>query len=289
MLRVSVFLSLAILAASCSLFTSTLDKPFNKQTYRLYLERMLNKEEITQEEMFLINYAVVRQRDYYNYQIEGKTYREILAMARDFQQNGLPVKSSFTWNGQRDFLKATALEAEGAGYIREKEKSSILYKVLDFYATLQNTTSEDIALLNVTFLIFGPFKDHLATVGYEINCLLPAGLDQRFNFVADGLNIRNNALFNGDPELSNLIVDQLFSYVEVRIGGYTLTTRTRHFKQCILNQARFEPKESLDYAEAFTSTSWIERGPDGNAVELHLGNAHFEDETTKDLVTLPKR
>lgn len=121
--RLFFCLPLFAILSSCQ-FKTALDDTFNLSTYQRDYVKLQGLEDITLDDLHLLNYAIVRQRDYYNYQIEGKTYGEILEMARSFRENGLPVKEQYNRNGAQDILVLTP-QSEGMGMVRKGETSRL--------------------------------------------------------------------------------------------------------------------------------------------------------------------
>ncbi|MDG2418928.1 MAG: hypothetical protein P8M17_08055, partial [Saprospiraceae bacterium] len=86
---------------------SVLDKPFNPILYKTAFTQFLKDENISNKDAFLINYSIIRQREYLGYEIENKSYGEILEMARVFNQNGIPVKETYDETEYEDDLEVT--------------------------------------------------------------------------------------------------------------------------------------------------------------------------------------
>lgn len=268
----SVCFLLVLLLNSCQ-FQTVLDDTFSQATYPRDYVKLQDLESISMEDLFYINYAIVRQRDYYNYQIEGKTYREILEMAKTFRQNGLPVEEQYHRNGQQDILILKP-ESEGMGMIRKGE-SSRLKKVLNFSCSFENTTNRDVVIASVTFLLKGPFKDHLSTVGYELNCIVNKGQKIDILFFADASNITRNLLFNRPFKAPYTWIDEILYDMTVEVGGATVELETAHFKDCMHYSARIEPHQAMVYKDALEGTEWQLRDANGQVTALKLGNSHF--------------
>lgn len=252
-----------------------LDQPFNRATYDDDLLFMLQKQQASQEEVFDIVYTVVRQREYFNYTIEGKTYREILAMAQDFRRNGLPVKEVFTRNGEQDAV-VVEVENEGATFIRKPGSKTRLEKKLKFAAEYTNQSDKPVILLSTTFHFEGPFRDHLSHAGYQLNCLLEPGQRKRINFIAEATNIRDNLLFGSAFDVRLLSVDSLFNSLTITTGGNSITHDIRYHDACRFGSARVEPVKSYSMKDQFSTEQQIERDEDGQATVINMGNAHFQ-------------
>ena len=70
------FLFLATLFFSCN--NSGLNKKFIADRYEIDSRIIQDKKIVPSYDKFLLNYGILRHRDYYNYEIEGKTFEEIL-------------------------------------------------------------------------------------------------------------------------------------------------------------------------------------------------------------------
>lgn len=265
-------LSLLIMLPACQ-FNTVLDDTFNLSTYQRDYVKLQSLEDITLDDLHILNYTIVRQRDYYNYQIEGKTYRELLEMAQSFRASGLPVKEQYKRNGEQDILLLQA-QSEGMGMIRKGETSR-LKKVLNFRCSFENTTSRDVVIAAATFLLKGPFKDHLTTVGYELNCIVNKGQKIDILFFANATNITRNLLYNRPFKAPFIGIDDLLNNMEVEVGGATVELQTANFKDCMHYSARIAPHKELVYEDAFEGTDWQVKDANGQVTALHLGNTHF--------------
>lgn len=252
-----------------------LDQPFNRETYDDDLLFMLQKQQVSQEELFDIVYAIVRRRAYFNYEIEGKTYREILSMAQDFRRDGLPVQEVFNRNGEQDAV-AVEVENEGAAFVRKPGSKNRLEKKLKFAAEYTNRSDRAVILLNTTFHFNGPFQDHLSRAAYQLNCLLEPGQRKRINFIAEATNIRDNLMFGSAFDVRLLSVDSLFNNLTITAGGNSITHDTRYHDTCRFGSARVEPVKSLVMKDYFDPEQHIERDQHGRATAINRGNAHFQ-------------
>jgi len=140
---------------------SMLDKSFTYEYYeKLDYKKLLIAEDVSENDLFLIHYTIVRQRDYFNYTVEGKTYREILEMAKGFEKDGFPVEIKMNDNGQQDLIQVAAVP-EGEGFARKGSNSKSILKTFNFKCSFDNPNKEEIVLLNSSFIINGPFGDHV--------------------------------------------------------------------------------------------------------------------------------
>ena len=135
-----------------------LDRPFNPEKYKVDLTRLLKDTSISNADALLINYAVIRNRPYYNYSIQGKTYGEILHMAKGFKEKGLPIEEIFEPVAEKQELLSLKVFNEGSGLVRKKGSKSRLKKMLNFSCEYTNTSDQDVVLSNSTFQIRGPLK-----------------------------------------------------------------------------------------------------------------------------------
>lgn len=274
-MRALIFLSL-ILASfySCGSF-STLDANFDRRVYKkLHFKNLAKEAEISPSDLVILNYAISRQRDYFNYQIEGITYREILEMAKGFQENGWPVAYEFEQNGTKEGLLVKTRN-EGSVLKRKDKNKARSERMLMFSAAFENTTDQDIALQSTTFGLYGPLQDHVTTVGYKLNCLVPAGQTQAFLFLVRAKHLQRNIQHNGDPELSYLAFDSLIDMFKVESFGHTYTT-TFGIEVCESDDDAVLATDEFEYIAKLKGRDWIKRDGEGKVVSLNMGKAHFE-------------
>ncbi|MEM0994401.1 MAG: hypothetical protein AAF847_02515 [Bacteroidota bacterium] len=234
-----------LLLAACS--SSTLDETFDERFYDGYYKKMVTEQELDLIDLFLLNYSIIQQRDYYNYEVEGKTYRELLEQARAFNKDGLPVKLVYE---KTKTVKDLSIKVsnDGFGTMRPNPKSSRLVKVFRFNATYKNESAKDLALLNTSFIITGPFGEYITTAGYEINCLLPAGEQVEIPFMVEARTIRNNVLYDINYDIDRVDLDNLIYNLDVTASGYDATTKTNYFDLCIQqSSARRTPFQVIDF------------------------------------------
>ena len=72
--KIMLLLLIAFLA-SCN--NSGLNKDFIVERYEIDSKIIQKKKDVSNLDKFLLNYGILRHRDYYNYEIEGKTFEEI--------------------------------------------------------------------------------------------------------------------------------------------------------------------------------------------------------------------
>ena len=110
---------------------SVLDKPFNPILYKTAFTQFFKDENISNKDAFLINYSIIRQREYLGYEIENKSYGEILEMARVFNQNGIPVKETYDETEYEDDLEVTVSNIKST-FLNKSENSTSKVKNLKF-------------------------------------------------------------------------------------------------------------------------------------------------------------
>lgn len=251
--------------------SSLLDQPFSNSQFLEHFNGMLKNKQVNREQAFLLQYALLRKNDRLDYNIEDKTYREIIELARTFEKSGMPVKENFIDNGQQSIFKASIIN-EGAGMIR-KGNSSKLKKVLKFNVQFTNTSDKDAVLLSNTIIVIGPFKKHLTSAGYEVNCLVKAGEQINLNFMLDAINIKDNLLHDVKYNTESLMLDDLLSRIELKLGGVSVEQNTQHFESCGRNNARRAPFRVYEYAKDF-KTDQVVKG-EASERQINLGEMHF--------------
>jgi hypothetical protein len=275
MKKITIAFAIIILSFSCS--TSILDKKFAYQFYENhYYKELLVSPEVSESDLFLINYCVIRQRDYFNYTIEDKTFREILEMAKTYQKNGFPVDFKLENNGAQDKIKQE-ITLEGIGHARKGTSKTVL-KTLNFSCKFNNPTNKDVVLLNSSFIINGPFGDHLTTVNYEINCILKANSSVTVPCIVPGKTIQQNILFEGNPLIFRLGIDDILTQLQVVPSGLSYQDQGKYFKECFYNAARIEPHNIMLYSKALKDKDWKVLSPDGT-YSLNMGNMHIPDDS----------
>jgi len=247
---------------------SALDRTFFAERYELDLKQLGIEELVSSQEMFLINHVVVRERDYLDYQLKGRTYGDILAMAKDFSENGMEVKSSFPDVKAPENLEVV-ISNEGSGYHENQQK-------LKFSATFTNSGKKDLALLDATFLVYGPFQDHIATAAYEINTKIKAGKSQKLFFLVDAITIRKNLLFGRNFSMGRLFMDDIITQSEIELGGAGITTsNVSNFDRLTLKEEYMIADFEFNYPQELKGTEWYEKDANGKATVLKPGLRHY--------------
>ncbi len=254
--------------------TSRLDKPFDIKRYDYDTKKLLGEKAVDKGEFFLINYAIQRQRDYFNYEVEGKNFGEILAMAEQFKAEGLPVTQFFNPNGDTQTLMAT-VEFDGVGTVRKKANSKILLKTLNFNCSYENNSDKNLVLENSTFQFFGPLQDYLTSASYELNCLIKAKESISVNFFLDAKHLKDNALFGCKYDLKTVWIDSLIENTEVLLAGSSLEYQTATYEPCLHGGNRIKPINIHGYEEKFKGTDWQEKDNTGKITKLNFGDAHI--------------
>jgi hypothetical protein len=277
MKKISLAFAIIILSFSCT--TSILDKKFSYQFYENhYYEDLLRSPEVSESDLFLINYTVIRQRDYFNYSIEGKTFREILEMAKTFKKSGFPVDFTLTDNSKKDNIPQE-ITLEGIGHARKSNSKTVL-KTLNFTCKIKNPTDKDIVLLNSSFIVNGPFGDHLTTVNFEINCILQANSSVMVPCIVPGKTIQQNILYEGNPLIFRLGIDDILTQLQVVPSGLSYQEKGKYFKECFYNAARIEPHNIMLYSKALKDKDWKTQNPEGTFT-LNMGNMHIPDDSNE--------
>ena len=252
--------------------SSALDRVFKPNTYKKEYQILFRAADVSLGDLFLINYSILRHQAYFGYDIKGKTYRELLAMAKQFQVEGMPVEEVYQYNGKQNKIKQS-LKNNGAGAIRRSGDSRKILRALLFDCVYENTSKENVVLLSSSFLINGPFKKRITTAGYEINCILKAGEKTTISFALEGKTIIDNLKFNGNRYAEHVMVDSLFKNIEIQIAGNSIQQKTRFFEVCNY-KTRVEPFKV--YKIAADETFEKRRSLQANGLtKIEWGNAHY--------------
>ncbi|MEM9919603.1 MAG: hypothetical protein AAF990_16010 [Bacteroidota bacterium] len=255
--------------------SSYLDQIYNEGAYKNQYKGLVGDESISPQEVFLINYAIVRQRPFYGYELTDKSFREILELAKGFEKNGMGVANEFTFNGQEDFLDMK-ITNEGIGMVRKKNSDSKMLKILKFECVFQNKSDQDVALESCSFLLKDPFGQHLTTLGYEINCQIEAGESLKAFFLVEGRHLRNNLNFGSPRQIPYLGIEILFPTIEIVSGGNTVvTSNTSAYNLCNFDGQRAEPFEQYSYRERFGKDNPGLSENNDKVEKINFGNAHF--------------
>ena len=247
---------------------SALDRTYISDRYELDLKQLGIEELVSAQEMFLINHTVLRERRYLDYLLTGKTYGDILALAKDMESNGMDVASVFPKVEMPDNLNVD-IKNEGSGYHDSKQK-------LKFTATFTNTGSKDLALLDATFLIYGPFKDHISTTAYQINTKIKAGDSQKLFFLVDAKAMRKNLLFGRDFSMGRLFMDDIIIQSSIELGGAAVTTKNvNQFNTLTVKEEYMESDFEFSYPKELKGTEWYAKDANGKATELHPGLRYY--------------
>ena len=230
---------------------------------------ILMQDAASDHEMFLINYALVKHRDYMNYEIEGQSFSNILENAKRFEKEGMDITYEFAADEGTEGLNVKT-KNEGIGNKRVGS-TSVLKKGLLFSCTFENTTGEDIFLENSTFQIYGPFKDHLTSVAYKIDFYIKKGEKKKINFFADGQNIQNNVKFGMDPTLRNTRIDEILMLSEVRNVSNKFYPKAYKDMNVDPVEGRFQASKSFLYERDLKGNEWVKK--QGDKVILNLGKA----------------
>ena len=258
-------LTFCVVLCSCN---SVLDSTYLPDFYEDNLQQMGIDKVASNQDMFYINHVIARERSYLDYSVKGKSYAEILAMGKDMARNGMKVKSEFPKVEMPSNLNVV-IKNEGSGYHENK-------KVLKFSANFQNTGSKDLALLDATFLVFGPFQDHIATTAYEINTKIKKGKQQKLFFLVDAKTMRENILFGRDFGLGRLFMDDIIVEADIQLGGASVTTKNlNNFNRLKAKEEYMVADKEFSYPRELTKGEWYEKDANGKATVLKPGLRHY--------------
>jgi len=265
MLNRIVFFGIVFIFCSCH---SAIDRPFIAERYDQDLHQLGLEELVSNQEMFLINHVVLRERPYLDYDLKGKTYAEILAMGKDMSTNGMKIKSEFPAVEMPSNL-SVKISNEGAGYNDQK-------KVLKFSAVFQNTGNKDLALQDASFLIYGPFQDHITTAAYEINTKIKKGESQTLFFLVDAKNMRENMLYGRPFSMGRLFMDDIIIQADIQLGSATVTSRNvNNYDKLNAKSEYMVADKEFSYPRELTKDEWYEKDANGKATVLRPGLRHY--------------
>lgn len=238
-------------------------------------KNLVGSEVVSDHEMFLINYSILRATKYNDYSVEGKTFDEILKIGKNLESNGLGINYAFEADGQEEPFKCI-LRNDGLAQVRLGE-SSKLKKVLNFNCQFENTSNKEVFLKSSTFQIFGPFKDHLSSVMYKVNVLFKPGEKKSINFYADGKNISQNVKHLADERISITRIDDILLLSEIKFAGSSSSLKAPlYVEERDFNKGRFPPTKSFSYYKELKGDSWIEKDASGKVTKLNLGPAKLK-------------
>ncbi|MFK8105343.1 MAG: hypothetical protein AB8G15_22715 [Saprospiraceae bacterium] len=271
-----------LLVAACG-ESSELDRVFKPGTYKKEYQILFRSPEVSGNDLFLINYVIMRHQDHFSYEIEGKTYRELLAMAKKFEQEGMSVEEVYQQNGEQTTVQQSIIN-DGAGSIRRANDARKIIRALLFTCEYENTSKSDIVLLSSSFLINGPFKSRITTAGYEVNCVLKAGEKTKVNFAVSGKTISDNLKFKANNYTEYLMVDSLFQNIEIEVAGNTIQKDTRFFGICNF-KTRLEPFQSYKMGEDEALAQRKTKKADGTT-KIDWGAAHYLPKEQKEPINM---
>lgn len=257
---------------------SVLDKPFNPILYKTEFTQFFTDQNISNYDAFLINYSIIRQRDYLGYDVEGKTYGEILQMAKGFTQLGIPVKETYDEAESQNALEVKISDIKST-FLNKSETSTAKIKNLKFKVTYKNVSDNDVALNVATFIINGPFKQHLMTAGYETNCKIVAGETMVVNYVVNSKKIRNNLFYAKSNKIKRLMIDDIIDNMQIKVGGLILDKSTKYYEECFIEDLVVEPFQLSNYREMYPDKNFNAQMVNG-VQTVHRGERSFKKEDT---------
>lgn len=268
-------LFIILLVASLWSCQSPLDRNYIPGRYEVDYKNLVGAEVVTDHEMFLINYAILRATPYNDYSVEGKTFAEILQIGKDKEANGLNINYEFQADGKEEPFDCT-LRNDGLGQVRIGE-SSRLKKALNFNCVFENKSNKEIFLENSTFQFYGPFKDHLSSAMYKIDVLFKPGEKKSINFYADAKNISNNIKHLADERMTITRIDDILLLSEIKFTGSTFASKTPSLVAVRdFDKGRFPPTKSYSYYKELKDNTWIKRDSKGKVTKLSLGSAKLK-------------
>lgn len=279
-MRWLIFFPTLLLFVACS--SSTLDKTFNPELYNAYYLKMLKEKEVPTNDLFLMNYSIIRQRPYFNYKIAEKTYREILEQAKQMAANGPDVKQQFEPATPQDALRVTTELGEVSS--ARLMQGTALVKVFKFIATYENTTDKDVVLESSTFIIKGPLREHLTTLGYELNCVVEAKQKTKINFLIKARTIRDAVKEKSNYRVDVLGIDQVLYNLNIEVGGSVVLQTTDFYDKCYEQTGGRLPFRTFDKAIDLAEDWIVYDG--GKAQVLKLGASNYEIEKTNEPTTI---
>ncbi len=268
---------------SCN--NSELNKKFIADRYEIDSRIIQDKKDISIEDKFLLNYGILRHRDYYNYDLEGKTFEEILELSRDLLEKGITTEEVFNKNGEENYLKQET-EIEGSGVVRKSPGSKKMIKAMKFNCKYANTSDTDIVILNSTFELKGPFHKFITAAGYDINCLIKAGGTLKVSFILEARNIQSNLQFNKKVVTPYLYLDEIIANSEIVPSGNTVITDLEFYEACYFGEKRLNPFKVYDFYTDFNPSTQIVRGDNGVTIKINYGDEHFEVEEPEEPVSI---
>lgn len=263
---------LFIFVLSISSCSSPLERKYIPGRYIQDYKELVSSEAVTDHEMFLINYTILRATEYNGYSVEGKNFNEILHLGKTYEANGLGINYEFTTDGSMEPI-VCKLRNDGLAQVRLGETSK-LKKVLNFNGTFENTSSKEVFLETATFQFYGPFKDHLTSVMYKINVLFKPGEKKSINFYADGKNISNNVKYKADDRIAITRIDDILLLSEIKFAGSKTSLKApMYIEERDFNKGRFPPTKAFTYYKELKDTTWIKKDQNGKVSKLYLGPA----------------
>ncbi len=243
-----LLLFLTTLFFSCE--KSILDKSFYVDYYESDFKEFVRDPLISTEDAFLINYTILRQRDYFGYTTDKKTYGDILKMGRELKKNGIQVKEVYQEAEPQDGIEIK-IEDPHVVVIPKKNRPSRKVKHIKYRVKFTNTSTVDVALNYITFVVEGPFGQHLITAGFEINCRLPRNGIQTLDFVINGKEIRDNLRYGKKDGIKRMMMDDVFRKLDVKLGGISIEQNSRFYDNCYRGDRVIEPFLTSDYKKMY--------------------------------------
>lgn len=239
---------IVLMGSSCE--HSILEKNFYPDYYDADFVKLSTDPKLTQEDVFLINYTIIRQRDFYGYEVEGKTFGELLKLGKQLKADGIQTQQVFDEAPSQDYLTAQVLNQKMT-YIQKESNAKRKVKFLKFSTSYHNTSGKDVALNYATFIIKGPFGQHLMTAGYETNCKILPGEKLYVNYILNAKKIRTNLFYGKKHKITRTMIDDVIPRLNIEFGGIGIDTDPTNYDECFLEDMVVEPFKLSEYKEMY--------------------------------------
>jgi hypothetical protein len=192
------------------------------------------------------------------------------------------VEETYDEAETQDALEVTISNLKST-FLNKSENSTRKVKNLKFKCTYKNISDQDVALNLATFIINGPFKQHLMTAGYETNCKILAGETMVVNYVVNSKKIRDNLFHGKTNTIERLMINDIIDNMEIKVGGLKIDESTKYYKECFIEDLVVEPFQLSNYKEMYPDKNFYTKMVNG-VQTVHRGPKFFhKDDTDKTL------
>jgi len=132
-----------------------------------------------------------------------------------------------------------------------------------------------VALNTATFIIKGPFQQHIMTAGYETNCKILAGESMAINYVVSAKKMKTNLFHGKTSKIKRLMIDDIIENVSIEVGGLTLDKNTKFYEECFIEEMVVEPFQLSNYREMYPKKNFNAKMVDG-VQTVHRGPRLFK-------------